>query len=103
MTLTNAIVTAYCAGKCCCGSHAKSITASGVKPQEGITIAAPRSVPFGTVVFVTVPGAFTNRPFLAQDRLSKRFPKRWDIFISTHARARQFGLQHATITYDTAK
>ena len=99
ITISNAVVTAYCCCHTCCGPSAKGITASGARPVEGITIAAPLAVPFNTVVFVTVPGWMTNRPFAVQDRLSRRFPKRWDIFIATHARARQFGLQHATITY----
>ena len=95
--MTNIIVTAFCACHLCCGPNAAGITASGAKPVEGITVAASRSIPFGTIIHLTVPGAFTNRPFVIQDRLAKRFDGRVDLFIADHKRALKWGKREGTI------
>lgn len=89
--MTNAVLTAYCVCALCCGKWAGSPTASGAKPVPGVTIAAPRSVPFGTVVVVTVPGVFDRRRFVVQDRTARRFDGRWDILFPDHKSALQFG------------
>lgn len=90
MTLTNIIITAYCACKLCCGPSADGITASGVRPVEGVTIAGPRNIPFGTRVVVSLPnGQRLSR--VVQDRMSKRFPARWDVYFRSHRDAVTFG------------
>jgi len=90
MTLTNilaATLTAYCACRTCCGANAAhGITASGVAPRQGITVAASRNIPFGSRVII---GTHT---FIVQDRLAKRFDNRIDIFFNSHADARKFGI-----------
>ena len=81
-------VTAYCACPKCCGKHSDGITASGVRVREGITIAAPRSIPFGTRIWI--PGAGWR---IVQDRLAKRFDARMDLFFASHKAAIKWGKQ----------
>lgn len=85
------IVTAYCACKLCCGPHAAGITASGVRPVQGTTIAASRSIPFGTRLSVG------GQVFTVQDRLAKRYDSRVDIFMWSHAEAKAFGKRRLTV------
>lgn len=91
-----AIVTAYCACTLCCGPNSPQPTASGCWPREGITIAAPRSIPFGTKVKVA------DREYIVQDRTAKRFDGRWDIYMNSHQAAKKFGKQKHTIHIITA-
>lgn len=86
-----AVLTAYCHCAKCCG-HANRRTASGITPQPGVTVAAPRQVPFGTRVYIPYVGWRT-----AQDRLARRYDTRWDVFMPTHAQAKRFGIRTNTI------
>lgn len=61
-------------------------TASGVWPVAGITVAAPRSVPFGTRVWIEGVG-----PRIVQDRMNRRFPDRWDVYCHGRKTAVEFG------------
>lgn len=88
-----ALITAYCACTVCCGPHAAGITASGKRPVQGVTIAAPRHVPMGTRVHVAGLGWFQ-----VQDRLARRFDDRWDVYFKEHETARRFGLRRARVT-----
>ena len=92
MITNTLIVTAYCACKLCCGPHAGGLTASGVKPVEGITCAASRSIPFGTRIYIEGVGYRT-----VQDRLAKRYDNRIDIFFKRHEDALRFGKQNKNI------
>jgi 3D (Asp-Asp-Asp) domain-containing protein len=79
-------ITAYChCRKCTPGAR---ITASGLRPVEGTTIAGPRWVPFGTRVSVNGVGTF-----IVQDRMAERHAGRWDIYMASHRRAKEFGKQ----------
>jgi 3D (Asp-Asp-Asp) domain-containing protein len=78
------VVTAYC--HCCKCTPGAKITASGLRPVEGTTIAGPRSIPLGTRVLVSGLGTF-----IVQDRLSERQEGRWDIYMTSHQRAKDFG------------
>lgn len=89
-------VTAYCACQRCCGPKAAGITASGRRPVEGITIAASRSIPLGTWVQLTVPGAFTKRPFRVDDRLADQYDHRVDVYFLDHKTALKFGINKGT-------
>jgi len=89
---TNAIITAYCACFLCTGT-ANQPTACGKMPVAGVTVAAPRSIPFGTVVHIEGIGQRT-----VQDRLARRYDSRWDVFLPSHAAAKRFGLQRRTVT-----
>jgi len=80
-----ATITAYCAcTKCTKGT---GITANGNKPKEGITIAASRSLPMGTIV--TTGG----HSYIVQDRLAKRYDSRFDIYFDSHEKAKHFGIK----------
>ena len=85
-------VTAYCPCRICCGPGATGVTASGVAPSKGITCAASRSIPFGTVL--SIQGVGTR---IVQDRLAARYDSRIDVFFSTHADAKRFGIKTLTV------
>ena len=87
-----AIVTAYCHCAACCGKAGQP-TASGLMPVVGRTIAGPRMVPFGAVV--TIPGIGTRR---VEDRASKSYDARWDVFMKSHREAKKFGVKTMRIT-----
>lgn len=93
MVVTNLIVTAYCACVVCCGSHAKGVTASGVRAKEGVTIAAPRAWQFGTIV--RIDGVSGTR--VVQDRTARRFDGRVDVFFSRHEDAKRFGISRRRV------
>lgn len=81
MTLTNIIITAYCYG---------TLTANGHHPQNLYSIAAPKEIPFGTKVRVE---GFADRIFVVEDRMNKRFPNRWDIYMSNREECLKWGIQ----------
>ena len=90
-----AILTAYCHCADCCGSAGK-LTTSGRSPVIGVTVAAPRSIPLGTIVTIILPdGSKLIRR--VDDRMSKRFPNRWDLFVGSHKEATRFGIQKVRI------
>ena len=88
------IVTGYCnegkAGcKICNGKWAKyNKTKSGASPKAGTTCAAPRNIPFGTVVHIEGIGKR-----IVQDRLHPSFEGRFEVFFSTHKEAKDFGIR----------
>lgn len=86
------IITAYCACKLCCGPTAPQPTASGKWPTSGHTIAAPRNIPFGTRVLIG------TTVYTVEDRMSSKYPNRWDIFMPTHKAALQWGRRRTNIT-----
>ena len=79
-------VTAYCPCKVCCGQWAGGPTASGRMPVAGITVAGPRSIPFGTRVWIEGVGVR-----VVQDRLARKYDGRFDLYFSSHADALRFG------------
>lgn len=85
-------VTAYCACKKCCGPNAMGITASGKKVQEGVTIAASRSIPFGTKMKIEGVGIRE-----VQDRLHRKYDNRIDIFFNSHEKAKLFGIKRLKV------
>lgn len=94
--IITAVVTFYCACTNCCGPNAQGITASGARVKEGVTIAAPRSVPFGTRVHVEGVGWR-----VVQDRMSRRYPDRWDVYLADHRKALKAGIGRRKITIVT--
>lgn len=86
-----ALITAYCACAICCG-RAGGLTAWGTKPVPGVTVAAPRGVPFGGWVRIEVPGIGRLRRRV-EDRTAKRWDGRWDVFMATHEEAQMFGIR----------
>lgn len=87
-----ATVTAYCACVLCCGPEAAGVMANGQPVTVG-SIAAPRSVPFGTRVRIGKLGVFVVRDTMPGDA-----PNRWDIFFPRHEDAKQFGKQTLDVT-----
>lgn len=95
--MTNIIVatiTAYCTCTHCCGPKATGLAANNKPPIEGITVAASRSYPLGTVIYIE---GLTNR-FVVQDRLAKRYDNRVDIFMQSHKQALKWGKQTRKVT-----
>lgn len=92
-------VTAYCnegPNGCaiCCGKWAKlNRTASGHRPTPGVTCAAPRRIPFGTRLQIEGLGVR-----VVQDRLSRKFDHRIDVFFRTHQEAKRFGKRTLKVT-----
>lgn len=98
MTFSNAIVTAYCAGACCCGPTAPRLAANGEWPVIGVTVAGPRNIHLGTWVEITLPGQPKPITRRVDDRTARRFDGRWDLFLATHADAKRFGIhRNATV------
>ena len=87
--ILTAVVTAYITtGKPCSDGHL---------PVVGKTIAAPRSVPLGSLVLIN------DHTFLAEDRTARRFNGRFDIFVATKNEAIKFGKKTLTIKIITIK
>lgn len=86
-------VTAYCSCVKCCGRwSAGRRTASGEVPKAGVTIAAPRRIPFGTRLWIEGLGWR-----VVQDRLAKRYDNRIDVFVNNHHAALAFGKQRKLV------
>lgn len=91
-----ATITAYCSCKTCCGPNAKGITANGLQPTQGKTIAASRALPFGSKVVVE------GKTYEVQDRLARRYDFRFDIYFDKHSDAVKFGIKrNQTVTIIT--
>ena len=86
-------ITAYCSCTECVGSYSGGPTASGVMPKAGVTIAAPRSIPFGTVL--EIPGLGRR---IVQDRLAVRYDNRIDVFVQSHDEAKRFGTRKLLVS-----
>lgn len=82
----------YCACEKCCGKT-DGITASGVKVQEGVTIAADTSIlPFGTKVFIQGVG---NR--IVQDRGSSIKGNKIDVYVTSHNSIPKVGVHNSDV------
>ena len=87
----NYTVTAYCHNECCCGRWADGFFANG-EPVGGLAIAAPKSIPFGTVLFVPGYGAAT-----VKDRGGSIKGNKLDVYFPTHQEALDWGVQYLTV------
>lgn len=90
VTIT-ALVSAYCICKLCV-PQPRQPTASGAWPREGVTVAGPRWVKLGTRVLID------GKPYVVQDRTSRKWDGRWDVFVTSHARAKRLGIRRVKIT-----
>lgn len=90
--ILTAVVTAYCACRTCCGPNATGLTANGHKPTQGITVAASRSIPFGTKAIIG------GVEYTVQDRLARRYDKRFDVYFAEHKDAKAFGIKTQQVT-----
>ena len=84
-------LTAYCPCRKCCGKWANGITASGATAKAGHTIAAPKDIPFGTVLVID------GVPYTVEDRGGSIRNKKLDIFFNTHAEAKKFGKRQCEV------
>lgn len=89
-------LSAYCSCEKCCGKS-DGITATGAKVKQGVTVAVdPNVIPYGTTIIIN------GKEFKAQDTMAKRIIEKYDgriidIYFSSHAEAKEFGLQTAEI------
>ncbi len=93
--IITAVITAYCACKTCCGPNAKGICANNKPPVEGVTIAASRSIPLGSKVWID------NHEYTVHDRLAKRYDSRFDIYFDKHSDAKKHGIKTNKVTIIT--
>ena len=88
-------VTAYCACYDCCKKRPTDkgygITASGVKAVQGVTIAAPKTISFGTQII------FDGHEYIVQDRGGAIKGNRIDVYFENHAEAKQFGVKYKDV------
>lgn len=85
-------ITYYCACKKCCGKD-NGITASGVKAQAGVTVAADTSkLPFGSKIYINGIGWRT-----VQDRGGNIKGNRLDIYISSHDDTKPYNVQYLDV------
>ena len=88
--IESATVTAYCPCAKCCGKWADGVTATGVKPVAGRTVAVdPKVIPLGAEVLID--GAV----YIAEDTGVRG--EAADIFMDRHGDALQWGVQELTI------
>lgn len=95
--MTNVLITAYCACRLCCGPTAPQPTAAGIKPAQGITVAASRKYPLGSAIYISIPGVMNNQRYKIQDRLHSKYDNRVDIYFSKHQDAKKFGIKKGFI------
>lgn len=81
-------VTAYCPCSTCCGPGSSGITASGVKPTQGRTVAMS-GVPFGTKLLIN------GHVYTVEDRGTSY--GHVDIFFANHSDALRFGRKYAEV------
>lgn len=92
------VITAYCHCKTCCGPSASGIAANGKPVTPEVTVAGPRKFPLGSSVIIA---GLTNK-FKLNDRLAKRYDNRIDIYMSSHADAKAWGIQKRQVTIISA-
>ena len=86
-------VTAYCGCAKCCGKWAKAHkTADGHTPEQGVTCAASRAIPFGTRLDIEGVGVRT-----VQDRLATKYDSRVDVYFDKHQDALEFGRKECRV------
>ena len=91
--LGNYKLTFYCPCERCNGALGASKTASGATQAEGRTIAVDSSIiPLGSRVYIEGYGTF-----IAEDTGSAIKNSKIDIFVSTHERAEELGVQYANV------
>ena len=98
-TIYDGTVTAYCNCEECCGKWAYGPTASGVMPEQGITVAVdPDVIPLGSQVRIEG----DPHIYIAQDTGSAIKGNHIDLYFDSHADAQEWGLQNKTIYWRAA-
>lgn len=90
--MSAAFATFYCACSLCCTTPDR-LTAGGTVPVPNHTVAAPRHIPFGTRVRITLDNGHVYTLHV-EDRLGRhcRHRNHWDIFVGSHAEAVKAGV-----------
>ena len=89
-------ITAYCSCYVCCGRwSAFKKTANGKPPRANHTVAASRSIPFGSLV--SIEGL--QGTYVVEDRLATKYDHRIDVYFDSHQAALEFGKRrHKRVT-----
>ena len=81
-----------------CQERWVGITASGVKPKAGRTVAAGKNIPFGTILYIPY---FKDKPnngiFIVEDRGGAIKDNNLDIFMDTKQEALEFGRRNLEV------
>ena len=85
------LVTHYCACDACTGPWSDGITKSGTEATANRTIAADKSIPFGTVLIIE------GQEYIVEDRGGSIAGNRVDIFIEDHQEALEKGIYFAEV------
>lgn len=98
-------LTFYCSCAICCGPSSPErgghgLAANRKKPIAWQTVAAPRWIPFGTVLRLDVPKlGWRNRAFVVTDRTAKPTHPTIDVFIgANHDQAKHLGKHKVNIS-----
>jgi 3D (Asp-Asp-Asp) domain-containing protein len=92
-------VTAYCPCRKCCGRSTDGLTASGHRIRFGdFFVAAPRELPFGTVI--RIPGYGGGLPVQVLDRGNAVAADHLDVFFSNHQAALLWGVRYLSVTIE---
>ena len=93
-------LTAYCSCKKCCGRWSPEVTGkpstteSGTHPVQGRTVAVDKSViPLGTHIMIN------GHEYIAEDTGSAVDGNHIDVYFSSHAEARNFGMKKGIDVY----
>lgn len=88
-------ITAYCPCSECNGPWSGGATATGVKAQQGRTIAVdPRVIPYGTKVLIG------GHEFVAEDCGGAIKGARIDLYLSSHTRCNSWGVRYLTVSWN---
>ena len=83
-------ITAYCSCRVCCGKwSAFKKTANGKTPRAKHTVAASRSIPFGSLVVIEG----LKGTYVVEDRLATKYDHRIDVYFESHQAALEFGIR----------
>ena len=85
-------VTAYCGCADCTAPYNDGITAMGTRVQEGRTVAAGPSIPFGTLIHISSVGWR-----VVEDRGGAITDSRLDLYFDSHSDALRFGVRELTV------
>ena len=75
------------------GMNGKGITANGERVKEGVTIAADKSIPFGTEIYIPELG----ETYTVTDRGGAIHDNRLDMYMEKRKDAMEFGVQHLEV------
>ncbi len=75
------------------GMNGKHITANGEHTQEGRTIAADSSIPFGTEIYIPELG----KKYTVVDRGGAIYGDRLDLFMESRKEALEFGVKYLEV------